>query len=264
MNKSLLTSVAIVATLGFLLNLSLNSIKKNPIGINNSTVQTSTIEYNDIILPAGKTTVTQSSKKTLDILELPEGNTIPLIGEIGGNAMYVAQKINSLSRGKSPIYLLINSPGGSVLDGAQIVTAIQSSKVPVYTVCLQLCASMAAIIHQYGTQRYMVDRSFLMFHEASGGFQGSFNQMKSRMVSIDRYITKMDAYIAQRAGYKTEEFTSRLGNEIWVDAEDATTQRFNDKVINVYLSDSLLNNQDTVGRLSQTHTISEKLTIQGK
>lgn len=107
--------------------------------------------------------------KQVKYLNLVEDQTVEIYGEINESSEAIAQKITSLAAKGKPIYLLINSPGGSVMDGALIISAIEASKAPVYTICTQLCASMAALIHQYGHTRYMVDRSILMFHPAAGG-----------------------------------------------------------------------------------------------
>lgn len=190
------------------------------------------------------------ANKTIENLSLPDTQTLALIGEVGDNAASLANDIIRLSQGSKPIWLLINSPGGSVIDGASIVAAIQSSKVPVYTVCLQLCASMAFIIHQYGTNRYMLDRAILMAHPASGGVQGTMGQMKSRLDVLTRYVDKMDNFIAKRAGLTLDQFKELTVSEYWVDSEDATNAKFNDKIISVYMEkgSSLLSSSSKVKR----------------
>ena len=102
---------------------------------------------------------------------------------------------------------------------------------------MTLCASMAAIIHQYGTNRYMVDRSFLMFHEASGAVQGTVPQMVSQLLSMTRYINKMIGKIAQRAGLTFDQLNATLASELWLDAEDALASKFSDGTVNVYFDE---------------------------
>lgn len=172
------------------------------------------------------------------VLTLTDENTIELNDEISyQSSLDAIKKIKAAqSNGVPRLTLLITSPGGSVLDGAQIIAAIQGSKVPVDTVCVLICASMGAQIHQSGAKRYMTGHSILMFHPASGGFQGEFDTMISRMNFLNRYINKMDAYVAQRAGIPYAEFKKRTRSEYWLDATEATGERFNDGV--VYLEDS--------------------------
>ena len=198
-------------------------------------------------------------KKKVENLTLKEEDTVFLVGEIGANAVGVAQEITRKARNNKALYLVINSPGGSVLDGALIVSAIQASKVPVYTICAQLCASMAAITFEMGTKRYMVDRSILMFHDAAGGVQGTFPQIKSRFTFFSSYVLKMDNEIARRAGLTLQQFLSKLNPECWRDAEDAYAEHFSDGYANLYFS-GVKQSEDP--SMSQTRTLKSKFDVQ--
>lgn len=173
--------------------------------------------------------------KVIKKLKTPENRTLLLLGFIGGNAVKTADMIRKLNQedNKSPIYLMITSPGGSVLHGSVLLSAIQSSQAPVYTICNILCASMAAIIHQYGHQRMQVDRSLLMFHPASGGAQGEVDKMFSMIKTIKRLIDKMNYEIAKRANLTELEFKALWSDELWIDAEDSTVQNFNDVIVSL-------------------------------
>lgn len=131
------------------------------------------------------------------------------------------------------LFLLINSPGGSVLDGGFILSAMESSKVPIHTVCVQLCASMAAIIHQYGSARLMFDRALLMFHPGSGGARGQIDNMVSQLNTVKRYIDKTDLYIANRVGISYHEFKFETLTELWIDSTDSLFRNFTDQLVYV-------------------------------
>jgi ATP-dependent Clp protease protease subunit len=209
-----------------------------------------------------------NAQKSIKQLELTSANTILLVGEIGAEQSLLGQEINMKAQAGKPLYLLINSPGGSVMDGNLIVSAIQASPVPVYTICFQLCASMAAAIFSSGTKRFMVDRSILMFHEASGGFQGQFNQMKSRLNIFDKLVFKMDVEIARRAGIDPAVFIAKLPNELWLDAEDAVQQHFADGLVNVNLT-SIINsigaeNRNVLKNMSQSNALHKKFQVELK
>lgn len=254
----------ITGTIGVLLvvtglktHLSNNSKNENLLKIENSIESTNTTVDEDVVVKVNQPT----SKKTIPTLDLPASRTVQLIGEVGSDSFQIAQRITNLDQSSGAIYLLINSPGGSVLDGASIVAALEAAKNPVYTVCIQICASMAAIIHQYGTKRLMLNHSNLMFHEAAGSLGGQFNQMKSRMKWIDRYVTKFDIDIATRVGIQPEKFLAMLPNEIWIDAEDAVKQNYADKIVNIGISTFTLGNGDDSEEFSQTKELSEKFNV---
>lgn len=120
-----------------------------------------------------------------------------------------------------PIWLYIDSPGGSVFAGTKLIGQMQSLRSPVHTVCVSICASMAAVIHQHGTQRLSTNHAVLMFHPISGGFQGELPQMESRMRWVKRTGEKMNAYIVSRSKMGADEFSRLERNEFWVDAQDS-------------------------------------------
>ncbi len=229
-----------------------------------SVTTTETVLVESSTLPViGNSVQPESNSKSVKQLALSQSNTIVLVGEIGAEQASIGQEITELSQLGKPIYLIINSPGGSVMDGNLIVSAIQASSVPVYTVCMQLCASMAAVIFETGTKRYMVDRSILMFHEASGGVQGQFNQMKSRLGLFDRIVNKTNHEIAKRVGIDPEVFIAKLPNELWLDAEDAVKQNYADSLVNLKLSSSGLSspNEKFKNIFSQTEFLNKKFKI---
>lgn len=152
-----------------------------------------------------------------------------VIGE--GLSATVAKQILQLGKTGEPITILINSPGGSVLDGAEIISAMEAAKGPVNTICVELCASMAAMIHSYGHKRLMLDRSIVMYHPASGGLEGEVDKMYSRLSTLKRYVDKLDANVAKRAKLTPEEFRNLYMKELWLDAEDATQQGFADGIV---------------------------------
>ena len=182
-----------------------------------------------------------SGKKNINYLNLQGSEVIMLVGEIGENTASVPEQITVASKKGKPIYLLIDSPGGSVLSGAMILSAIEASKVPVNTICLGICASMAAITFEWGTTRLMVDRSILMFHSASGGLQGELPHMQSRLTMLSRFLDKIDNTIAKRVGLDMDKFRVSQMKELWLDAEDAINQKFADKLVNIHVDEPAVN-----------------------
>lgn len=192
-------------------------------------------------------------------LDLTDGNFVLLYGPIADNGNKIAEAVKVASQKGEPVYLLIDSPGGSVITGGAIISAMEASPVPVNTVCLQLCASMGAMIHQYGTRRFTVNRSLLMFHDAAGGFEGPFQQVASRMNMINRFVNKMFANTAKRSGQQYKEFVSRIGSEVWVDGEDAVTQRYSDGIVNVIFKDSDAVNPPEEGLILLKEEVKKKI-----
>lgn len=191
-----------------------------------------------------------------------DDSTLLLFGEVGyANCEKISQEIIRLNteRSKEPILLVIDSPGGAVFAGTKIISAIEASKRPVYTVCYGLCASMAAMIHQYGHKRLMVDRSMLMFHNAAGGVEGEMNKMLSRLNTINNYVNKLDYYVAKRAQINFTEFTRMTSEELWLDAEDSLNRFFSDQTVTVNLSKL---NKETLNPFTNYKRDNKHLTIE--
>jgi ATP-dependent Clp protease protease subunit len=136
---------------------------------------------------------------------------------------------------KKMIYLTMDSPGGDVHAGGRLIAAMGSSKAPVYTVVTGLCASMCAITEEYGKERYMLDRTSLMFHPASMQVQiaGEVDKIISRLQYGQTEINKMDVHTATRSGQSYTDFKAKTEREYWVDAEDALHDHLIDAIVDI-------------------------------
>lgn len=176
----------------------------------------------------------KEGSKSIKHIAPSDDQVVLLEGEVRlDSAERVIKGLKAASQSGQPIYLVIDSPGGSVLDGAKVVSAMESSSVPIYTVCNGLCASMAFIIHQYGTKRLATDRAILMAHPASGGASGTLEQMTSQISMFTGYVNKMSAYVAKRAGLTFEQFHAKYISEMWLDSEDAKKNGFVDSLVSI-------------------------------
>lgn len=177
-----------------------------------------------------------AGQKQVSVVAPDPRRTVYIVGEVGYGALETAAQITKLGQESlEPIYVVLTSPGGSVLTGGQVIAAIESSKAPVYTVCNVLCASMAAMIFEYGSQRYIGDRSFVMFHPATGGAEGEIDKMVSRLASMQRYIGKMEAYVGVKAKLTFDQYKAKSQVEAWIDGEDAVNNGFADHIATVAL-----------------------------
>lgn len=172
--------------------------------------------------------------KTIKTLKLNEKRVVKIEGPIGFYKEVdetVKNKLKELGESEEPMFVLINSPGGSVHVGNEIVSLMQAANGPVYTVCVSLCASMAAIILEHGTKRFALDRTVVMFHDAAGGAEGSLGQMNSLLQFYRRVIEKTNRYIAERSLMKYEAFMDLQKDNLWIDAEDAKNLNLLDDLV---------------------------------
>lgn len=230
--------VVFALTIGFSLGSFVTSNAKTE--IKNSVITTSTVD---------KATETQApfqTKKQIARLELDAKEVAVLFGEVdSGSTEALIGRIQDAERNGHDLYLILDSPGGSVFDGAKLISYMEASSIKVNTVVYGLCASMCAQIFAHGKTRYMVDRTTLMYHQASGGVSGNVKGMKNLLNYIDREVQKLDAYVADRAGISRKDWDDVVSVDKWIAADDAVAS---------HLADSLavvsVNNDPTAGGVS--------------
>lgn len=202
-----------------------------------ATTATSTvITVPTVVIAGGSSAVANvfGGEKKVEKLTLPSSRTLYLLGEVGNNSVALSKSILKLSnKSNDPIYLIIDSPGGSVIRGALVISAIEASKAPVYTICYNICASMATQIHAHGVKRYAVDRAILMYHWATAGTQGDVNRMLSFSEFVVRYVDKMDAYVMKRSGMDPNAYAMFVAKDMWRDAEDALALNLIDGLVSL-------------------------------
>lgn len=181
-----------------------------------------------------KVFIKPTSTKKVDILNIKSKNVVKLIGVVNYNAKLVADQIREFNKeSDQPIYLIIDSPGGSVVAGANLIAAMQASRLPVITICYNLCASMGAMIHQYGDRRLAVDKSLIMFHPAYSTLQGNVDVIHSFTRTLVRYIGKIELDVAKRLKMSYSQYKATTVNELWLDSEDALSLKVIDGIVDV-------------------------------
>lgn len=203
--------------------------------INNHSVGSVVKEVESVeLLSTNKASPVETKVNKIVHINNSSNNTITLRGEVNyASSMQVINDIRSKEKEGKELFLLIDSPGGSVVDGAMVLSAIENSKSKVNTVCLRLCASMGFMIHQHGNKRQALNRSILMAHHASGGARGEIPNAINLLATIQRYVDKMDAYIAKRSGHSLQDFEHMISNDMWIDAEDAKEKGFLDQIVSL-------------------------------
>lgn len=226
LTKSILTGVAIgVLASGLPLLFS----SKNELSNDSKTVVAPAVPAS----PQESFKSTESKTKEIKTLTLNKNRTILIQEIITDESERFADRILELGDDKEPIVILIDSPGGSVFSGEKIVSAMESVNSEIYTVCVGMCASMAAIIHQYGTKRLATDRSVLMFHDAAGMVGGRVSEMLSILSMIKRKIDKSNHYIANRSKMSYDELVRLESNNFWIDAEDSLEKGLVDGLVRI-------------------------------
>jgi ATP-dependent Clp protease protease subunit len=131
------------------------------------------------------------------------------------------------------IQFYINSPGGSITDGMAIYDTMQYIKCDVSTICIGMCASMAAFLLNAGAKgkRLALPNSEIMIHQPSAGTQGQVTDMAIHLKRFEIIKQRMNRIMAENTGKTLEEITAACERDNFMQAEEAKEFGLIDKVI---------------------------------
>ena len=121
------------------------------------------------------------------------------------------------------IQFYINSPGGSITDGMAIYDTMQYIKCDVSTICIGMCASMAAFLLNAGAKgkRLALPNSEIMIHQPSAGTQGQVTDMAIHLKRFEIIKQRMNRIMAENTGKTLEEITAACERDNFMQAEEA-------------------------------------------
>jgi ATP-dependent Clp protease protease subunit len=124
----------------------------------------------------------------------------------------------------------IASNGGDVATGFAIYNILERHSARKIVTIEGLAASMASVIAMAGDEVIMPSNSLLMIHNPWGNVTGGGDQI----ISFGEALIKMrdsiaDTY-AKRSGIKRAEILAMMDRETWLDAEEAVSLGFADRV----------------------------------
>lgn len=144
-----------------------------------------------------------------------------------------AQLLYLASTGSDPILLYINSPGGSVSAGLAIYDTMNYIKCEVSTICMGICASMAAVLLSAGVRgkRCTLANGEVMIHQPLGGMQGQAKDMEIAANHIIRMKNRLNDILAKNCQKTAEEIAAFCDRDYYMDAQEAVEFGIIDKII---------------------------------
>lgn len=124
----------------------------------------------------------------------------------------------------------LNSNGGSVFDGIAIYNALRRYPAQKHVYVDGIAASIASVIAMAGDTRTMGEGTFLMVHRASGPAVGNAEDMRSLADILEGIDSQLVDIYSSRTGIDTETITQLMTAETWLNAEDAVSKGFADKM----------------------------------
>ena len=158
-----------------------------------------------------------------------------LCGEIDDNTsnVIIGELLYLDSLNHNDISLYINSPGGSVTSGMAIYDTMNFIKSNVSTICIGMCASMAAFLLSSGTKgkRYALPNSEVMIHQPLGGASGQATEIKIAAEHILKIKDKINKILANNTGKNIKVIEKDTDRDNYMDAGEALEYGLIDKVI---------------------------------
>ena len=131
------------------------------------------------------------------------------------------------------IYLYINSVGGSITSGMAIYDTMRYISCDVNTICVGMCASMAAFLLAAGTKgkRFALENSEVMIHQPSGGASGVASDIQIAANRINRLKEKLNYLLALNTNQSYEKIKADTERDYFMDANEAKKYGIIDEVI---------------------------------
>jgi ATP-dependent Clp protease protease subunit len=173
------------------------------------------------------------------IIELKKDNFISLREPISQeSSARLLSKLNNIESKHETLYLYINSPGGDVLAGLEIINYIKSlQQRNKKVICIAHNAiSMAFVIFQYCSHRYILYSSTLMQHQMYLGIKGKLQEINSRMSYLNILETKLNQEQALRLNMSLPDFTQIIQNDWWLYGDSIIYNKAADEIISFFCS----------------------------
>ena len=160
---------------------------------------------------------------------------IILNGEINDNLAnsIVAQLLFLDSENHEDISLYINSPGGSITAGMAIYDTMNFIKSDVSTICVGMCASMAAFLLSSGEKgkRLALKNSEVMIHQPLGGCQGQATEIKIAAERIIKLKKKINKILSDNTGKSLKKIENDTERDYFMNSNEALKYGLVDKII---------------------------------
>lgn len=160
---------------------------------------------------------------------------IILNGEIDDNLAntVVAQLLYLDSLNTNDISLYINSPGGSITAGMAIYDTMNFIKSDVSTICIGMCASMAAFLLSSGEKgkRYTLPNGEIMIHQPLGGAQGQATEIKIAAERILKLKEKLNKLLAKNTNQDIKKIEQDTERDYFLNAKEALEYGLIDKIL---------------------------------
>ena len=185
-----------------------------------------------------------TGEKAYDLYSrLLQDNIILLDGEITDDKanIVIGELLYLNSQNSDDICMYINSPGGSVTAGMAIYDTMNFIDNDVCTICVGMCASMAAFLLSSGAKgkRYALQNSEIMIHQPIGGAQGQATEIQIAAERILKLKDKMNKLLSSNTKQSLSKNKKDIERDFFMDANEALNYGIVDKILSKKIAANL-------------------------
>lgn len=134
---------------------------------------------------------------------------------------------------QDPWRFSICSSGGNVVFGMKLYSTLRSiaETRPLIVIASGMCASMATVIHQAGTERLIEPGTSYLLHDVSGATEGTLASMQDTMGWLKKINSRLHEALAEKSNLDVQaigELCER--RDSWLMAEEVVEKGFADRI----------------------------------
>jgi ATP-dependent Clp endopeptidase proteolytic subunit ClpP len=130
-----------------------------------------------------------------------------------------------------PVKLFINSGGGNIVSGIASMDTILRSKVPVHTYVDGFSASAATFLSVVGTKRYMSRNSYMLVHQLSSTFWGTYSNFEDEKQNLDLMMKNIKNIYKEYTKIPMKKLNEILKHDLFWDASTCLEYGMIDEII---------------------------------
>ena len=150
------------------------------------------------------------------------------MGELEAKALTLSYNLDMEA---PPVKLFINSGGGNIVSGIASMDTILRSKVPVHTYVDGFSASAATFLTVVGTKRYMSRNSYMLVHQLSSTFWGTYSNFEDEKQNLDLMMKNIKNIYKEYTKIPMKKLNEILKHDLFWDANTCLEYGMIDEII---------------------------------
>lgn len=193
----------------------------------------------EIMIPSAMENLQLPSPELLSYYQDLDKRIIWLDDEVNEYTLDIAKKIIDWNREDSgkkiekrkPIKILFFSPGGALDVNNTLIDIITLSETPVWGINMGRCCSAAAYIFLSCHKRFMLPKSYFLYHQGSGAFSGTYGEVCAQIEDYQTSIGELMEFMLNHTKYTQEELAEKIIGEWYIYPAEAIEKGVCDEII---------------------------------